>query len=137
LQNNFFFLVGMFMAARAESGSSFIDTAKLVLAIGLLIAGVVGFYYFSQQSLLYRVLGVIGLSIASGAMVLTTALGKSFWGFLKEARVEVRKVVWPTRQETVQATLIVVALVFLVGLMLWLFDMFLFWVISQLTGQGA
>jgi len=103
----------------------------------LLIAGVVGFYYFSQQSLLYRVLGVVGLSIASIAMILTTPLGKSFWGFLKEARVEVRKVVWPTRQETVQATLIVVALVFLVGLMLWLFDMFLFWVISQLTGQGA
>ncbi|MBP1152889.1 MULTISPECIES: preprotein translocase subunit SecE [Methylocaldum] len=125
------------MAARAESGSSVIDTAKLVLAIGLLIAGVVGFYYFSQQSLLYRVLGVVGLSIASVAMILTTSLGKSFWGFLKEARVEVRKVVWPTRQETVQATLIVMALVFLVGLMLWLLDMFLFWVISQLTGQGA
>ncbi len=125
------------MAARAESGSSFIDTAKLVLAIGLLIAGVVGFYYFSQQSLLYRVLGIVGLSIVSIATIFTTALGKSFWGFLKEARVEVRKVVWPTRQETVQATLIVVALVFLVGLMLWLFDMFLFWVVSQLTGQGA
>jgi preprotein translocase subunit SecE len=77
------------------------------------------------------------LSIASVAMILTTSLGKSFWGFLKEARVEVRKVVWPTRQETVQATLIVMALVFLVGLMLWLLDMFLFWVISQLTGQGA
>jgi len=125
------------MAARAESGSSVIDTAKLVLAIGLLIAGVVGFYYFSQQLLLYRVLGVVGLSIASVATILTTSLGKSFWGFVKEARVEVRKVVWPTRQETVQATLIVVALVFLVGLMLWLLDMFLFWVISQLTGQGA
>ncbi|MGX2041971.1 preprotein translocase subunit SecE [Methylocaldum sp. MU1018] len=125
------------MAARAESGSSVIDTAKLVLAIGLLIAGVVGFYYFSQQLLLYRVLGVVGLSIVSVATILTTSLGKSFWGFLKEARVEVRKVVWPTRQETVQATLIVVALVFLVGLMLWLLDMFLFWIISQLTGQGA
>jgi preprotein translocase subunit SecE len=127
----------MFMAARAESGSSVIDTAKLVLAIGLLIAGVVGFYYFSQQLLLYRVLGVVGLSIVSVAMILTTSLGRSFWGFVKEARVEVRKVVWPTRQETVQATLIVVALVFLVGLMLWLLDMFLFWVIGQLTGQGA
>jgi len=125
------------MAARAESGSSVIDTAKLVLAIGLLIAGVVGFYYFSQQLLLYRVLGVVGLSIVSIAMILTTSLGKTFWGFVKEARVEVRKVVWPTRQETVQATLIVVALVFLVGLMLWLLDMFLFWVISQLTGQGG
>ncbi|HYE34940.1 preprotein translocase subunit SecE [Methylocaldum sp.] len=125
------------MAARAESNSSAIDTAKLVLAIGLLIAGVVGFYYFSQYLLLYRVLGVVGLTIASMAMILTTSLGKSFWGFLKEARVEVRKVVWPTRQETVQATLIVVALVFVVGLMLWFLDMFLFWVISQLTGQGA
>jgi preprotein translocase subunit SecE len=124
------------MAARAESGTSAFDTAKLVLAILLLIAGVVGFHYFSAYALLYRVLGVVGLSIAAFAILFTTAMGKSFLGFLREARIEVRKVVWPTRQETVQSTLVVVALVFLVGIILWLLDMALFWGISLLTGQG-
>ncbi len=124
------------MAARAESGASAFDTAKLVLAIVLLITGVAGYHYFSTQILVYRVLGVIALSGAAIAIVLTTAMGKGFLGFLKEARIEVRKVVWPTRQETVQSTLVVVALVFLVGVILWLLDMALFWGISSLTGQG-
>lgn len=124
------------MAARAESGASTIDTAKLVFAVVLLLGGIVGFHYFSSYALLYRILGVVGFTLVAFAIVLTTAMGRAFLSFLKEARVEVRKVVWPTRQETVQATLVVVALVFLVGLILWLLDMMLFWGISLLTGQG-
>jgi preprotein translocase subunit SecE len=124
------------MAARAESGGSAFDTAKLVLAIFLLIGGVVGYYYFSELALIYRILGLMVLSVSGIAIVLATAMGRSFLAFLSDARVEVRKVVWPTRQETVQATLVVVALVFLVGLILWLLDMALFWGISLLTGQG-
>jgi preprotein translocase subunit SecE len=68
--------------------------------------------------------------------MLTTTTGKSFMGFLAESRVEVRKVIWPTRQETMQSTMIVVALVFLVGLILWTLDAVLFWGITLLTGQG-
>lgn len=124
------------MSAQAGSESTAFDTAKLVLAVILLVGGVVGFYYFSEQSLIYRIIGVVGLSISAIAVVLTTAIGKGFLVFLKEARIEVRKVVWPTKQETIQATLVVVALVFLVGLILWLLDMVLFWGISRLTGQG-
>lgn len=125
------------MAAPAESGSSAFDTAKLVFAIALLFAGVVAYHYFSEVTALYRILGVIGTSLIAIGIVITTAMGKSFLSFLKESRVEVRKVVWPTRQETTQATLIVIALVFVVGLVLWFLDMFLFWGISHLTGQGA
>lgn len=125
------------MAARAESSASVIDTAKLVLAIVVLVGGIVGFYYFSSYGLLYRILGVVAFTMAAFGLVLTTTAGQAFLGFLKDARIEVRKVVWPTRQETVQATLVVVALVFLVGLILWLLDMMLFWGISTLTGQGA
>lgn len=125
------------MAARAESGTSAIDTAKLVLAIVLLVAGIGGYYYFSDLGLAYRVLGVVGLSLAAVVAALTTTAGKVFLVFLKESRIEVRKVVWPTRQETMQATLMVVALVFLVGIILWLLDMLLFWGISLLTGQGG
>jgi preprotein translocase subunit SecE len=125
------------MAAQAESESSAFDTAKLFFALALLVGGVIGFYYFSDQLLLYRVLGVVGLSVMAIATILTTAMGQGFLVFLREARIEVRKMVWPTRQEATQATLVVVALVFLMGLILWLLDMLLFWGVGLLTGAGA
>jgi preprotein translocase subunit SecE len=124
------------MSAKADSSSSGIDIVKLVLAIIVLIGGIVGYYHFADKSLIYRVLGVLLSGLLSMGMVLTTQLGRQFLGFLVEARVEVRKVVWPNRQETVQSTLVVVALVFLVGLILWTLDAGLFWGISRLTGQG-
>jgi preprotein translocase subunit SecE len=124
------------MAAQSESGASAFDTAKLVLAVVLLVAGIAGYHYFSSQLLVYRVLGVIAIAIAAIAIVLATRLGKEFLGFLHESRVEVRKVVWPTRQETTQSTLVVVALVFLMGIILWFLDMGLFWGVSALTNQG-
>jgi preprotein translocase subunit SecE len=125
------------MSTQAQPVSSAFDTAKLVLALLLLIAGVGGFYYFSGQSVLYRALGVIGLSLLAALIVFTTAQGRGLWSFFKESRTEVRRMVWPSRQETVQTTLIVFALVFLVGLILWLLDMLLFWAITFVTGQGA
>lgn len=125
------------MSAREESTSfSGLDTARLVVAILILVGGIVGFYYFADKGLVYRVLGILAASIASIALILTTAMGKSFLGFLRESRVEVRKMIWPTRQETMQSTLVVVALVFLVGLLLWTLDAMLFWGVSHLTGQG-
>jgi preprotein translocase subunit SecE len=123
------------MAAQAEPSTSAFDTAKLVLALAFLVAGIVGFYYFSAQAMLYRVLGVLAMAGVASALLFTTALGEMVLGFLKESRTEVRKVIWPTRQETVQATLVVVALVFVVGLILWLLDMVLFWGIGVITGQ--
>jgi preprotein translocase subunit SecE len=79
---------------------------------------------------------VLATTLLAIGVMLTTTIGKSFMGFLAESRVEVRKVIWPTRQETVQSTMIVVALVFLVGLILWTLDAVLFWGITLLTGQG-
>lgn len=125
------------MATQAESVSTTFDTVKLVFAAALLVVSVAGFYYFAELSVFYRALGVIGLSLLALGLVFTTALGRNLWGFYKESRTEVRKMVWPTRQETVQTTLIVFALVFLVGMILWLLDMFLFWAVTLLTKQGA
>lgn len=124
------------MNARAESTSSGIDTVKLIIAILVLVGGIVGFYHFADKGLVLRVLGVVGTTISAIGIMLSTAIGKTFMGFLAESRVEVRKVIWPTRQETMQSTMIVVALVFLVGLMLWTLDAVLFWGITLLTGQG-
>jgi preprotein translocase subunit SecE len=125
------------MTARAESdASSGVDTAKLMLAVVVLVAGIIGFYYFGEKSLLYRVMGILLSTIVSFGLVLTTAIGKEFLSFLREARVEVRKVIWPTRQETIQSTMMVVVMVVLVGILLWTLDAALFWGISLLTGQG-
>ena len=125
------------MDVKVESGTSGIDTAKLIAAIFVLVGGIVAFYYFRDEwTLLYRVLAMLAATIAAVGLIMTTGVGKSFLGFLRDSRVEVRKMVWPTRQETVQTTLIVVALVFLVGLLLWTLDAMLFWGISHLTGQG-
>ena len=111
------------------------DTVKLLLAIALLIAGIAGFYYFSSYALVFRVFGILAVAGASIGLAFTTTVGETVWGFIKESKTEVRKVIWPTRQETMQATMLVVALVFIVGLLLWLMDMFLFWGVGLLTGQ--
>lgn len=124
------------MNVRAESGSGVMDTVKLVFAVSLLVVGIAAFYQFAEKALAYRVLGVLAAVVLSLLTVSTTAMGRVFLGFLVESRVEVRKVIWPTRQETLQSTLVVVALVFLVGLILWTLDALLFWGISHMTGQG-
>ena len=126
------------MVARTETQETGkLDTFKLVIAVALLIGGIVQFYYFEGESLLYRVLGLLAFVAAAGGVVYTTRIGQNLWSFAREARTEVRKVVWPTRQETMQTTLMVVVMVVLVGIMLWLMDMFLRWAVLILTGQGG
>ncbi len=126
------------MVAKAESEiTGKLDSFKLVIAIALLIGGIVQFYYFEGESLLYRVLGLLAFIVVAGGVVLTTRIGQNVWSFARDARTEVRKVVWPTRQETMQTTLMVIVMVIIVGIMLWLMDMFLRWAVLMLTGQGG
>ena len=125
------------MTAHSESDTSVFDLFKLTVAGALVVGGVFGFYYFVDQPLLYRVLGLLGVVAVAGAAFFTTRQGMQLWAFIHEARVEVRKVVWPSRQETTQTTLIVIVMVFIVGVILWLLDMFLFWGVRLLTGQGS
>ncbi len=113
------------------------DTLKLGIAVLILVAGVAGFYYFEAEALLYRVLGLLALVLMAVGVVYTTRLGQSIVGFGREARAEVRKVVWPTRQETVQTTMMVIFAVILIGIFLWLVDMMLLWAVQILTGQGG
>jgi preprotein translocase subunit SecE len=77
------------------------------------------------------------IAAAVVGVVLTTGVGRDLWAFMKESKQEVRKVVWPTRDETVRTTMMVFAMVFVASLVLWLLDMFLFWGVRFLTGQGA
>ncbi|AJQ97604.1 preprotein translocase subunit SecE [Gynuella sunshinyii YC6258] len=100
----------------------------------LLIAAIGGNYYFSEYSLLYRVLAVLALVLVAGFLGLQTNKGRDFNRLRKEAWVEVRKVVWPTRQETMQTTMIVVAVVVVVALLLWVIDTLLGFLIKTLIG---
>lgn len=120
------------MVTKTEQTTSAFDTFKMMTAVLVLIAGVVGFYYFEDESQLLRVLGMLAVAIAAFAIAATTDVGRRSLSFVKDARVEVRKVVWPTRQETLQTTIAVLFMVILVAIMLWLFDMLLGWGISKL-----
>lgn len=121
----------------ATSSSNKLDTLKWLLVLLLLSTGVVGFYYFAEHSLLLRVvslLGVVGLAIF---IALQTEKGRRAKNFLQQTQIEVRKVVWPTRQETVQMTGIVILMVVLVALIIWMLDSLLFWLVRLFTGQGG
>ena len=126
------------MNAQAEAAASpILDVVKQVISLVFVIAGIAAFYFFSEVSLLYRVLGLVGIFIVVLGIMFTTQLGKTTWAFVIESKIEVRKVVWPSRDETVRTTLLVFAMVFIVGLVLWFLDTFLFWAVRVLTGQGA
>jgi len=125
------------MNARAEAGATGLDTAKLVAAAVLLVAGIFGFYYFVAYSTLLRVVGLLVVAGIAVAVALQTAQGRRLWQFAGDARTEVRKVVWPTRQETMQTTLVVIVMVLVLGIVLWLFDMMLTGILRFLTGQGG
>jgi len=125
------------MVAKAETGvSNKLDTFKLVIAVAILLAGIVGFYFYAEESLLYRVLGLLVLVGVAIGVIYTTRMGHAIVSFGRESRAEVRKVVWPTGQETVQTTIMVVVAVILLGIFLWLVDMLLLKAVQLLTGQG-
>jgi len=120
-----------------ETQASGLDTVKLAVALMLLGGAVFAFYWYADQSLLMRVLGLLGVAMVSILIASQTALGRSTWSFIGSTRTEVRKVVWPTRAETTQTALAVLFVVVLMGVVLWLLDMFLLWAIRLLTGQGG
>lgn len=119
-------------AAAAQGGA--LNVLKWLVALVLVAAAVVGNSVFGDQPLLYRVVGVVALVGLGLVVSATTFKGKEFIGLLRESRIELRKVVWPTRQETLQTTLGVVAMVLVVALILWLLDTALGWAVSSLIG---
>ncbi|NVK02715.1 MAG: preprotein translocase subunit SecE [Oceanospirillaceae bacterium] len=122
------------MNAKVETQASKLDGLKWLVVIALVAVGVVGNSMYANESLLYRVLALVALAIAAGFIALQTAKGKAFFQLFKEAKNEIRKVVWPTRQETLQTTGIVVVAVLIIGLLLWGLDSLLGWIISGFIG---
>lgn len=118
-----------------KSGNS-MDTVKLVASVGVLIATLIAYYTYDNVHAVARVLGLVAGAAISVFILYQTAKGKSWFQYLNLAKREVRQVVWPTRPETVQMTLIVFVVVILMGIFLWLIDMFFLWAVKLLTGQG-
>jgi preprotein translocase subunit SecE len=110
------------------------SNSYLMISIGVLIAGMILFYYFSDIRLFYRVLGMISVLILSGYIGYQSNFGKLVYSYITDSKVELKKVTWPTKQETTQTTLGVIVVVIIVGILLWLFDMLLGWAIGTLYG---
>lgn len=120
-------------SAGATVGSG-LDWLKWLVAVALLALGVFGNWYYQDESLLMRVIGMIGVAVVAVGIALQTERGAAIWTLLKESRAEIRRVVWPTREETLQTTVIVLALVLVFALILWMLDSALSWLVSSIIG---
>jgi preprotein translocase subunit SecE len=117
--------------------SSPVEQLKVGVAIALVIAGIVGYYWFGKWPDWQRWLLMVGGLLLGILVFFVSALGRRFWNFVLDSRIELRKVVWPSREETFQTTLVVFGFVVVAGLFFWVIDLFLAWATKILTGQGA
>lgn len=123
------------MSASVEKESNkALDVIKWLLVLVLIAVGVFGNSYYSDQPMLYRMLVLLGLAVVTALLAFTTVRGAAFAGLIKASRSEIRKVVWPTNQETNQTTLIVLAVVVLTGLILWVIDSVLGFIVAKIIG---
>ena len=111
------------------------DKIKIALAVLLVVAGLVGFYYFAESPAIVRLASVLAGLAAASFVFWTTAPGKEFYVYAQESVVETRKVVWPTRKETIQTTAIVFVFVVVMALFLWGVDWVLLSIVKKLIGQ--
>jgi preprotein translocase subunit SecE len=114
-----------------------IDKIKIVVALLIVAAGIAGFYLLSEHAMFLRVLAVLGGVIAGLAVAWTTPVGKSGFAFARESFAEAGRVVWPSRKETMQTTLVVFGLVLVMALFLWVVDIGFLWMVKVLMGRSA
>ncbi|MEQ8408175.1 MAG: preprotein translocase subunit SecE [Gammaproteobacteria bacterium] len=119
------------MAEKLESDNTKLDWLKWVVVAAIVIAGVYANSYFAAESLLLRTIGLLVAAGVAGWIAAQTVKGRAFVNLCLDARVEIRKVVWPTREETTQTTIVVLIVIFIVALILWLLDWALNGVISS------
>ncbi len=124
------------MTAQSEtSQSGALDIIKLLSAAAAIIGGLYSYYFFEfQVSLPLRVLMVLGGTGAGIAIAMTSMQGHRLWHFIQGSRVEIRKVVWPTKQETTQTAIAVFVFTLILGVFFWLLDSGLLWLTRKLVG---
>ncbi len=121
---------------KAQDGGS-ANTVKLVIAIFLVIAGVAGFYLLGTQSIWLRWSAVVAGLVLGAVVIASSQYGTDLKQFIALSRIELRKIVWPNRQETGMTTLVVLAFVLVAGLFFWGLDVVLAWATQALTKQGS
>jgi preprotein translocase subunit SecE len=125
------------MDTKVDNQPTMFDTVKLLLSVVILVGSIVAYYYYMNESVLLRSIGVLAAFLLALWVAFQSAQGKTLWAFIQGSRVELRKVVWPTREETVQTTIIVLVFAAIMGTGFWLLDLFLLWFTTFLTGRGA
>ncbi len=119
-----------------ETGESgILDIIKLLLAAGVLVGGLYSYYYFLEIALPLRVLMVLGGLAAGITVAMSSTQGQRLWAFIQGARIEIRKVVWPTKQETTQTAIAVFVFTLIMALFFWGLDSFLLWLTRTLVGS--
>ncbi|GAC30933.1 preprotein translocase subunit SecE [Paraglaciecola polaris] len=124
------------MSEKAENSSNPLDLVKWLVVVVLLGGAVAANSIYGDISVLYRALGVVAAVVIAGLIAASTEKGSSFLTFAKDARTEVRKVVWPTRQEATQTTIIVLVATAFMSLLLWGLDLVIVQLVSFITGLG-
>jgi preprotein translocase subunit SecE len=125
------------MAEQAQENATALDAAKLAAGVAVAAAGIAGFYLLANLPIWLRWIIVLAAFGAAVFVALQSHQGKSFWAFVQSSRVELRKVVWPNRQETWQVTLVVFAMVVILGLFFWGLDSLLSFLTRWLTSAGG
>jgi len=113
------------------------DKVKLAVAVVLVAAGVAGYYLLAQEGWWLRWAAVAGGIVLAGAVVAWSRYGTELWQFIRDSRVELRKIVWPNRNETLMTTAVVFVFVLVAGMFFWALDLVLAWATRALTGQGG
>ncbi len=123
------------MSTNTETtAGSTLDWLKWLIVAALLAGGVYGNWYYQDESLLIRVIALLAGAVVAVFIAIQTERGRTTWNLLKEARSEIRRVVWPSNQETTQTTLVVLVLVVIFALILWGLDSLLSWGVSSVIG---
>jgi preprotein translocase subunit SecE len=125
------------MTEQVQQTAGAVDTAKLVAGVAVLAGGIAAFYMLGDLPIWVRWLIVLAGLVLGALIAVQSYQGRTFWQFVQSSRVELRKVVWPSRQETWQVTLVVFVMIVVLGLFFWGLDALLGFLTHWLTGRGA
>ena len=125
------------MTDQVQENATALDALKLAAGVVILAAGIVGFYLLVDLPIWLRWIIVLAALVIGALVSLQSYQGKTFWQFVQSSRVELRKVVWPSTQETWQVTLVVFFMIVVLGLFFWGVDTLLGFLTKWLTGRGG
>ena len=125
------------MSSQQAESSSALDNVLMLLVVLIVGAAIFGFYYFeTEYNVAVRVGGLFASTAVAIAVLMQTASGKSMWTYIKGSQVEMRKVVWPTRRDSVTTTIMILVVVMILGAFMYGVDAILLWGVKTLTGRA-